>query len=264
MQCTTKYCQPILSSVKLTWAKTFSEFNKLNSTAASYFINAQTIHRSVEYGLNAQNIEPFQMGLRHIGLHTPIWPDPFQYDFGDGQVLLSNLAKISMNVTKTVFPVNFDPNQIQHIQGIIQGDSILRKPGFGSSSKYVIHRIDKACPHFAPLNTEITFPMFHPIPMTQIHTIGELSVFFVNQTVISIIHYRCGMPGLHNVLEATPLDLLMWVTDCIAITWVEVSFIARNAVLMAGSPLNSWKAGTQTFVTPPPRNKEAVKSWYAS
>jgi hypothetical protein len=174
-----------------------------------FFINAQTIHRGIDYGLNAQNIEPFQMGLRSIGLHTPIWPDPFQYDFGDGQVLLSNLVNIATNVTKTAFPVYLDFNQIHHIRGLIQGDSILRKPRFGSSSKYVIHRIDKACPQFAPLNIEITSPMFHPIPVTQIHTFGELFVFLVNQMVISIIHRQHRTPGLQIVMGVTPLDLFM-------------------------------------------------------
>ena len=72
--------------------------------ATSHFGHPLTIDRSVEFSLDTRKIEPFRVGLKRICLHTPIWPDPFQYDFGDGQAL-SNLV----NIAQTAFP--FQPNR---------------------------------------------------------------------------------------------------------------------------------------------------------
>jgi hypothetical protein len=121
-----------------------------------------------------------------------------------------NLVNVAVNVTKTRFPANPDSNQVQTIQRLLQGDGILRRRGFGSSPKYFIHPLDEDYPSSLS-KLDITPPLFHRIPVPQIHTFGEMCIFFVNRTAHSIVHNEHKTSDFHVVSAVTPLHLLRYV-----------------------------------------------------
>lgn len=142
-------------------------------------------------------------------MHTPIWPNPLQTSsFGDELVLLSNLMNISTKITKTSFPVvlNLNGNHTGEIVDLLSGESCLTKQGFGDACRYFVQsrRVDSDT-----LPCEIKPPWFNRIYVPQIQTFGELYVFFINQTVISIVHRQPKTTDCHLVLAVTPLDLLL-------------------------------------------------------
>jgi hypothetical protein len=160
----------------------------------------------VDYGLNTANIDIFMMGLRNIAIQTPIWPDPLQISgFGDEQVLLSNLTHLAANITKTSFPVVLDFNYTQEIGKLLAGHSFLVKQGFGSTSRYFVQALREDS-SMTPSRLEITPPLFQKIHVPQILMFGEMCIFFVNQTAISVVHQQSGTTDSHVVLTVTPLD----------------------------------------------------------
>jgi hypothetical protein len=150
-------------------------------------------------------------GLQIIGMHTPIWPNPLQMScFGDELILLSNLVNIATKVTKTSFPVviNLNCNHMGEIVNLLSGESHLTKQGFGDVSRYFVQSHKVGCDTL-PFEHEIKPLWFNRIYVPQIQTFGELYVFFINKTVISIVHRQPKTTDCHLVLAVTPLDLLL-------------------------------------------------------
>lgn len=86
--------------------------------------------------------------------------------------------------------------------------SYLMKQKFGDAGRYFVQscRVDSDT---LPFKCEIKPPWFNQLYVPQIQTFGELYVFFINQTVISIVHQQPKTTDFHLVLAVTPLDLLL-------------------------------------------------------
>jgi hypothetical protein len=149
--------------------------------------------------------------LQYIGMHTPIWPNPIQTShFGDEQVLLSNLLKIATNITKTSFPgvLNLNCNQPGEVEKLLSGEGLLMKEGFGDASRFFV-QVPSLGLETLPLKHEIIPPWVNRLYVPQIQIFGELYIFLINQTVISVVHRQPKTTNLHLVSTVTPLDLLL-------------------------------------------------------